>query len=109
MPIMSRLMLKPAHLVSKPGQFGAVVGDKFVLLPVNVARSFAAVGARDVVAALSYLESFPSALAEELHWKLPDVMHAADELRGQLRGHVADGLLDPIEPAEPRVYGAIKP
>ena len=105
----THLTIEPTRrLVCHPGEFGAEVADNVLRLPELVASSFRAVGARDAIDALSYLEAFPTAIANQLQWNVSDVVHAGDMLKKQLRGHIADELLAPSEPTQ-RVYGAIKP
>lgn len=81
--------------------------DHYLLLPADVAKVFAIFGVRDAVALLSYLQAFPSAVADGLHWDTADVATAAARLRGQLRGHVDENVLTPAQSG--RTYGAIRP
>lgn len=93
---------------AKPGDFGAVVGDGVLILPREIAEALAGHGVRNATEFLSYLQAFPTAIADELHWAPADVANALARLRVQLRGRVADDFLDP--PQRPaRRYGALPP
>jgi hypothetical protein len=98
--------VSPLH--ATPGNLGAIVEGDYLLLPEPVARLFHAAGVRNGAELLSYLYSFPGAVAVTLHWTLSDVGVATKALHDQLRGHVDEAILDP--PRQPkRTYGALYP
>jgi hypothetical protein len=105
---MTPLTIIPAALHAKPGDLGALVQGNCLLLPEPIARMFLTFGVRNGAELLSYLYSFPGAVAVALQWPLPAVGAAANVLHGQLRGYVDEAILNPT-PQPKRVYGAIYP
>jgi hypothetical protein len=90
------------------GDFAAQPEPQGLVVPSDVARSLAGLGVRTAEDLLAYVTTFPSAVAEALHWDVDDVEHARTELVGQLRGLVDESLLTP-DPPEHRVLGAFSP
>jgi hypothetical protein len=104
-------LLTVASTTSKPGSeddFGAEVSGTQLLVPEDVARALERLSIRTAEEFVSYLYSFPGAIAATLGWKLEAVLHARDGLVTKLRGIVPDDLLDPM-PTIRRVYGARAP
>jgi hypothetical protein len=102
------MKLKPARLDFRPGDFGAAVVGGDLMLPEDIVNVLASHGVRTAAELVSYLQTFPSAVAHELHWTVSDVMKGLTSLGGQLRGYVDDAILNP--PQRPKMgYGALDP
>jgi hypothetical protein len=102
------LFIRPVRRDAQPGDFGATVSGTDLILPEDVARTFMAHDVRTAADLLSYIYTFPTAVAEELRWKPADLKRGLARLKGQLAGHVDDFFLNP--PAIPaRHYGASDP
>ena len=107
---MRPLEIRPISSFAKPGDFQASIDEaSFVLLlPEDVATPLASHGVRNAAEIVSYVESFPSAIAADLGWTVPDVLQALNRLRDQLRGHVDEAILN--SPQRPKHgYGALDP
>ena len=106
--IVEPLRIKATHCKAQPGDFEAAVEGGYLLLPEEVADAFASHGLRNASEVLSYLYTFPSAIAADLHWNVAEVLQALDVLRAKLRGRVDDEVVNP--PERPRFgYGALNP
>ena len=90
------------------GDFAAQPDAQGLALPNGVAGALAELGVRTAEDLLAYASTFPSAVADALHWDIQDVEHARNGLVNQLRGFVDDRLLAPETP-EHRVLGAFDP
>lgn len=108
MQTMRPLQIKPAAVRETPGDLRARLKDDNLLLPDRVAMAFAALGIRTAADLVSYLQAFPTSVADELGWEPQDVHHALALLRKQLRGRVDDSILNPSLRREP-AYGAVLP
>jgi len=105
---MNALSIQPAREQVAPGDLHAhIAGDK-LLLPEEFARAVLQDGVRTAEDLLAYMQSFPSAVAETLHWQLRDVARATERLRAILRGRVDDQLLHPSTRPSPPL-GAMDP
>ncbi len=79
-----------------PGDFhGRIIGDKLVL-PKEVAEVLRRQGVRTAEDLMSYLQAFPSSVADALHWSVGDVGRATQNLREALRGHIGEEHLNPM-------------
>ena len=77
-----------------PGDFHArIIGEKLVL-PKEVAEALQRQGVRTAEDLMSYLQAFPSGVADALHWSVGDVGRATQNLRETLRGHIGEEHLD---------------
>jgi hypothetical protein len=105
---MDMLRIKAVQSAAQPGNFGAKVVGRELTLPEKVASAFAAHGVRNATDLVSYLHTFPSAIAADLQWNVADVLRGLDVLSAQLSGLVEDDVLSP--PPRPRVhFGARNP
>ena len=78
-----------------PGDFHArIMGDKLVL-PKEVADALQRLGVRTAEDLMSYLQAFPSSVADALHWSVGDVRSATQNLKEKLRGHIGEEHLNP--------------
>lgn len=91
-----------------PSDFGAKVSGTTLLVPENVASALKRLSVRSAEEFVSYLRTFPSALAQELGWDVSEVVKAREALVNELRGIVSDELLDSPPPRR-RGYGALNP
>ena len=106
---MTTLMLFPAIIEHTPrSDFGAEVRGEQLLVPRDLAEALARLSVKNAVQFVSYLYTFPSAIAGELGWELEDVLKARSALVTKLRGTLPDVILDP-PPAPKRSYGALPP
>jgi hypothetical protein len=67
-----------------PGDFGASVDPNGVTLPAALTEPLRAQGAVALLDVVSYLQSFPSAIAAMLNWSAPDVVEATRRFETQL-------------------------
>jgi hypothetical protein len=105
----TNLLIGPKHgQSSSPGDFHAEVTGEKLLLPADVVDALATLKVRNAIQFLTYVQSFPSAVAESLRWNVRDVLDAAHHLVAQLRGHIPEQILNPPAPEERR-YGALHP
>lgn len=105
---MNPLQIRAADWPAEPGDFRASVHEaSSLLLPRDVASALASHGVRNAAEFVSYVDSFPSAVAAELNWSVADVLNAVSKLRDQLRGHVDEAILSP--PRRQHGYGALNP
>ena len=102
------MKIKPTNTKANPGNLRARCESGFLLLPDKVASAFAELGVRNAPELLSYLETFPSAVASKLGWEVTDVLHADKTLRKQLTGCVDDAILFPKAHPQP-TFGAATP
>ena len=91
-----------------PGDFGALVTDSMLHLPETFVQVLTDQGVRTAADAVSYVHTFPSYIAEALHWNLADVDHGLAALCDQLEGMVDDDILHPSQ-QPPLFYGALDP
>jgi hypothetical protein len=90
-----------------PGDFRASVSTNQVGLPAALVAPLRAQGATTLSGVISYLESFPSAVASMLDWSVADVERAHLKLVREL---AASGLAVPAAAAKARpAFGARDP
>ena len=102
------MTIEPLPVPSVPGDFGAIVRDDRLALPVDVARGLAALSIKTAEELLSYLQTFPTAVARQLGWSVDDLDRAVDQLVVALEGHVDVRVLHPEAPVE-HGLGALDP
>ena len=90
--------------------FGAEIEGAGVrlLVPQNVAEALERLAIQTAEEFVSYVYSFPSAIAGELGWEPEDVIRARPNLLARLRGFVPDDILDPKSPPR-HSYGTFHP
>lgn len=94
----SPLILTPSDGVITPGDLHAQISGTTILIPKAAAQSFSQQGVRTALDLLSYMQTYPSAVAGALNWSNKDVSKAAEKLRGQLVGKVDSAALgDPAD------------
>ena len=91
------------------GDFGAKVQNGQLLLPGTVVDLAAGQGVRSALELLSWLEAFPSAVAEQMQWSATDVNEAKGRIEALVRRYVDPVGLGPRGPRRVRVYGARHP
>lgn len=75
------------------GDLRATISGNTILIPRAAAQSFGQQGVRTAADLLSYMQTYPSAVAKALNWSDKDVSAATEKLRGQLAGKVDGALL----------------
>jgi len=93
---------------AQKSDFGARVSGEKLLVPQDVAAVLQKASVRTAEEFLSFVASFPAALARELGWNVEDVRLASDRLRATLQGLVRDEALRPRERFT-RGFGALDP
>jgi len=78
-----------------PGNLKAHFCGNTLLLPKGVVDVLRKDGVRTAEDLMSYIQAFPSGMADSLRWSISDVNNAAVKLRKELRAHIADEHLDP--------------
>lgn len=92
------LIVTPSDGEIGPGDLHATISGNTILIPRAAAQSFKQQGVRTAVDLLSYMQTYPSAVASALKWSDKDVSVATEKLRGQLSGKVDSALLsDPTD------------
>jgi hypothetical protein len=106
---MQPVFIRPMKALYQPGDFAGSVQDGLFYLPEPVFRVVSGQGGvRTAADFVSYLHTFPSAVAAQLNWTVADVQSGLKRVSEQLEGLVAKEVLNP--PAQPRrVYGALNP
>ena len=90
------------------GNLKAHVRGNKLLLPKTVVAALHRDGVRTAEDLMSYIQAFPSSVADTLHWSILDVTHATTKLRQELQGHISDAHLHPQwRPTPP--LGALDP
>jgi hypothetical protein len=84
-----------------PGNLNAHLKGNKLLLPKDLARVLREQGVRTAEDLMSYMQSFPSGVAETLHWSMQDVSRATARLRSELRGRVGQDFLQPSRRPNP--------
>ena len=100
--------LSPTVSLSTSHQnFGVEVSGDKVLAPLSVVN-FLKTHSADATAEalLSMAQSFPTAIAVQMHWEVSDVAKARDTLVAALQGLVDEAFLRPPVPPK-RGYGAL--
>jgi hypothetical protein len=107
---MKPLQIDSCDQVATPGDFAAAIDQAncVLLLPREVAQKFVSHGIRTATDLISYLQTFPSASADDLQWSIADVTRGLERLKEQLRGHVDDAILNPPARAD-HGYGGRNP
>ena len=105
---MRPLMIRSGSWAPHPGDFGSRVADSEFYVSADVATALESLGVRNSTELLSYLETFPSAIAAKLGWTVPEVQEAAERLKRDLDGHVEAFLLRPT-PRRDTAFGALDP
>ncbi len=103
LPIAYTPTLRPAK-----GDFGAQVEGETVLLPESLAPSLRRFQVQSGEDLLSYVSSFPSAIAAALGWTAEETRQAEAGLIEKLRGRVHEAMIEPAA-TEPRGFGAFDP
>ena len=91
-----------------PRNFNAEVSGSRLLVPKEIATALQNLSVRTADEFVSYLHSFPSAIASCLNWEVEDVIVARNELVDQLEGYVSRDILHPRRFKE-RGFGALNP
>jgi len=104
------LKIAGCDVSAERGDFDGFIDESrhALMLPEKIAGTFKSHGVFTAAKMLSYLESFPSAIAAELDWTVPEVVRGLRTLRTKLKGHVDDALLEPSRPGR-FSYGAMNP
>jgi len=82
------VMMTPADTEVGPGDLHATISGNRLYIPKAAARAFGQQGVRTASDLLSYMQTYPSAVAEALHWSSGDVSAATERLRTQLAGKI---------------------
>lgn len=97
-PSRDPLIVTPTDGEVGPGDLRATISGSTILIPRAAAQSFKQQGVRTAVDLLSYMQTYPSAVASALKWSDKDVSTATEKLRGQLSGKVDSAVLgDPAD------------
>ncbi len=105
---MNPMMVADARARLTPGDFGAFVFEDRLHVPPSLCESLRRLGLCSVEDFVTYANAFPSALADELGWRIEDLDRARMTLIASLRGHVRSEILSPSDP--PKFgYGALDP
>jgi len=97
-PSLVPLIVTPSDGETTPGDLHATISGNTILIPRAAAQSFGQQGVRTAVDLLSYMQTYPSAVANALNWSGKDVSAAAEKLRRQLSGKVDSALIgDPTD------------
>ena len=83
----------PSDTEISPGDLHATISGNTILIPKAAAQSFGQQGVRTAGDLLSYMQTYPSAVAGALNWSDKDVSAATEKLRGQLSGKVDSAVL----------------
>jgi|HubBroStandDraft_6_1064221.scaffolds.fasta_scaffold529700_2 hypothetical protein len=97
-----------SRIRASAGDFGAKVQGDRLLVPRRLGTVLISNHLDTAEDFVSYMQSFPTALAAQLGWTVEDVVRARTRLLEVLRGLLPDEFLDP-EPPPPRGYGALRP
>jgi len=107
--MMSILKLEPANeRAARPGDFNANVTTTALEVPEEVWQAAVGLSIHNAAKFVSYLHSFPSALATRLGWRIEDVVQARDLLVHRLAGKLPESILQPPAPVY-REFGAFPP
>lgn len=97
-PSHAPLIVTPSDGEVSPGDLHATISGNTILIPTAAAQTFRQQGVRTAVDLLSYMQTYPSAVASALNWSDKDVSAATEKLRGQLSGKVDSAVLsDPAD------------
>jgi hypothetical protein len=103
------LKITPAHeLEISAGDFGVQVTTGGLMVPTELGGVLRRHNVRTAEQLVSYLRTFPSALAQELGWTVKDLQQAQEGLVSKLSGRVDPGILEPVAPLQVG-YGALDP
>jgi hypothetical protein len=91
-----------------PGDFAARLAGNRLMVPEKIAAALAGLSVRRADELLAYLDTFPTAVAAALGWRVEQVLGARKQLVDALRGHVDAELISP-RPALERPLGAFDP
>ena len=91
------------------GNFGADVAGTTLFLSPEVVSALKSHGVMTAEEFVSYVQTFPTAIAEDLDWDVSDVQRGLAILTSQLRGLIPDDMLDPKDVRGRRPYGALDP
>lgn len=92
---MKPLPIEPSDEHVSPGDLHGHMYKGRFLLPRDIALALARDGVRTASDLMSYVQSFPSAIASLLHWSSQDVGRAVDRLRSELAGKIPDQYMHP--------------
>lgn len=93
------LIVTPTAAAVSKGDLNATVSGNALLVPE--AATFRERGVRTASDLLSYMQTYPTAVAEALHWSSDDVSAATEKLRTQLSGRIDASMLDSQQQATP--------
>src|SRR3954452_17094341 len=102
------LELAACDLQMQPGNLHAEVRDNTLCIPAELAKEASKLDVRNAVDLIAFMSAFPSTVAEQLHWTVPDVVAATALLRQQLQTQLPEAMKRPQTHAEPS-YGAMDP
>ncbi len=107
---MQPLTIKPTKSAVRRGDFDGIIDESGLALelPERIASTLNSHGVRTAGEMVSYIEAFPSAIAADLQWTVPDVLRGLENLRSKLRGHVDDAVLD-VRTRDRHSFGAMNP
>ena len=83
------------------GSFQVRVSGNKLLVPRSLAEALHKDGVRTAEDLVSYVQSFPSSVADTLQWSMSDVQDAVVKLKKELQGHVGDSHLNPVTRSKP--------
>jgi hypothetical protein len=92
-PSPAPLIVTPSDAEVSQGDLHATISGNQILIPRAAAQSFDQQGVRTAADLLSFMQTYPSAVAKALNWSDKDVSAATEKLRGQLAGKVDSALL----------------
>lgn len=103
-------LLDPIVREMQPGDFNFTIQaeEGKLLIPESLHTALRSVSVTTPAQFVSYVKSFPSAVALLLQWQVPDVIDASERLLEALRGVMPDSLLSPT-PNPPPSFGARYP
>jgi hypothetical protein len=105
---MQALQIKPTLEREEIGNLHARYLSGALFVPERVAVILAALGVRTASDLVSILQTFPSAIANQLGWSNSDVANALELLRKELEGRVERDILYPPKRESP-FWGARRP
>ena len=93
------LIVTPTDAEVSKGDLNVAVSGNRLLVPK--AAAFGQQGVRTASDLLSYMQTYPSAVAKALHWSSGDVSAATEKLRTQLTGKIDSSMLDSQQQTTP--------
>jgi hypothetical protein len=103
---MTTLAISPKQIpYANKQDFGVEVLGSRLLVPQDLAVALDRLSVRTAEDFVSYLYSFPGAVAALLNWSVEDVIDARSSLISRLHGVVDEKILEPPK-VQQRAYGA---